>query len=135
MNITVDPKEKKVYLAMKNGWVGVYGHVIEVGDYSFSVIPNGSDAIRVSELTSGALLINYALENKASDIIGADKEVLLSFYEIVIGSAIKSMLEKAPLLFAENVARVAEKNTAMHGPIPEIENVDWMFKDQSGELH
>ncbi len=135
MKVSVDEKLKQVYLAAAGKWVPAVAHVINVGDYSFSIIAQDSETLRISELTSGALLINYDLKGNSSNAIGADKDILLAFYEIVVGGLIESIIEKAPILMAENVARAVEKYTAMNGPMPEIEDAEWMLADENEKLN
>ncbi|WP_242321142.1 hypothetical protein [Bacillus cereus group sp. BfR-BA-01312] len=132
MEIKVNEQSQRFYLAFDE-WVPAVGHEIKVGKYRFCAIPL-SDAINVSEITSGVKAISVPINLKVW-MLTSTKEDTMKFLEKV-GEHLKLIIEERG-----NFDELLEKQKKIAferlGEMPPIEDVDtdWITADVSDVTH
>ncbi|MDA2480735.1 hypothetical protein ACS2TZ_21845 [Bacillus cereus group sp. Bce025] len=132
MKIKVNEQSQRFHLAFDE-WVPAVGHEIKVGKYRFCAIPL-SDAINVSEVTSGVKAISVPINLKVW-MLTSTKEDTMKFLEKV-GEHLKLIIEERG-----NFDELLEKQKKIAferlGEMPPIEDVDtdWITADVSDVTH
>lgn len=133
MKATVEniPKKFWVVLSDKKGnpkeWHHVYGHVLNVGEYSFGLSPHTDDVlgiviIRITELKTGTKLFDINVD--FTKFVNLDtKGKLLEFYQNEVSIQIKGLIGSNPEMKAIIDARQKETETVI-GPRPAIVDYD-----------
>lgn len=121
MEIKVNKQAKRFYLAWEDKWVGVVGHEIKVGKYSFCAISMPTGILNVSETTTGLkfheLLMNdYVLSETDT------KEKTFEFLEKA-GESIRRRIENTKV-FDKQIIQGRKITEERLGKKPKTENVD-----------
>lgn len=132
MQIKVNEQTQRFYLAFDQ-WEPAVGHEMKVGKYRFCAIPL-NDGINISEVTSGANVINIPLSLELR-IVTATKEGTMQFLE-KFGERIKQKIESIKD-FDEQLEKMKKTAFERLGEMPRIENVDtdWIFDEVSDIVH
>lgn len=127
-DIKVNMQEVAVWLSMSNGWQKQAGFIITINDIDFSFVPfrfkNNSMMILVSELTSGAKVVEFPLD-PLDFAMAATKEGTLSVF-LDYAKKLKVGLDsigKEAIFTA--VANVKNKYEEIHGLMPDVEKLDF----------
>ena len=127
-DIKVNMQEVAVWLSMSNGWQKQAGFIITVNDIDFSFVPfrlkNNSMYILVSELTSGAKVVEFPL-GPLEFAMAATKEGTLSVfldYAKMLKIGLDSIGKEAIFKAVDNVKN---KYVKVHGEMPDIEKLDF----------
>lgn len=118
MEIVVDEKIHRFYLAFGEEWKPVVGHGINVGNYKFCAIPLNKK-INVSEVTTGLKIMELPISSEVL-LLTTDKEDTLEFLRDVVGNTLKHAI-KVEEDFAKNLAEMQIKVYQRLGEMPEIE--------------
>lgn len=132
MEVKVNEQTQRFHLAFEE-WTPAVGHEIKVGKYSFCAIPL-SKSINISEVTSGANIINIPLSLELK-IVTATKEGTMQFFK-KFGESLKQKIEGMKD-FDEQLAQMKKKSLDLLGERPPIEDVDtdWIFDEESEVVH
>ncbi|QJI52451.1 hypothetical protein [Psychrobacillus phage Perkons] len=130
MDITVKEQPKRFWFSLKTGedkyeWKSVVGHEIKVGGYSFFAACLPNNILNVSEVTTGSKVFETKL-TVLDLIITETKEETMVFFRDYVGEELKKIINKVPD-FKNRLIAMQEKNKALLGDMPEIEDVDDTF--------
>lgn len=128
MEVTVNEQPKRFWMARtvshedKYVWKPVVGHEIKVGEFSFFAAALPNNVLNVSEVSTGYKVFDTKL-TIVDLIITETKEQTMEFYRDYVGEELKKILQKAPD-FKQKLAAIQEKQNAIFGKMPEIEDFD-----------
>ena len=130
VNVSQDAEE--FYLAFNTGWKKLAGHLIEVEDLKFSVIPVG-DFMRLSEFESGAKIVNIPV----SEHIQTYEETMLFMGTVVAATVVQLIHEHGIDKIKEQTDLIKKEYCQKHGERPSGKkiNTDWLKADISAQLH
>lgn len=128
MNIIVNEQPKRFWMAKKflnedkYEWEAVVGHEIKVNGHSFFIACLPGNILNVSEVTTGCQVFEMELTPLIL-MFTETKEETMDYYRDVIGERLKGILEKVNN-FKERLLLEQEKQKALLGEMPKIEDVD-----------
>lgn len=122
MTVSIDPKEKLLYVATEGGWEKVRGFTCKFNDIEASLFVT-KDELIVSELTSGTRIYSFSLN--VIDTIECDTKIkLLVFMQQKLEWLSSKMFDFAgmtPRRLKERVKKQLDSYSKEFGPMPAIE--------------
>lgn len=125
MTVSIDSKEKLLYVATEGGWEKVIGFTCKFNDIEASLFAT-KDELIVSELTSGARIYSFPLN--AIDMIECDTKVKFMVFMRQklerLSSEMFDLAGIAPQRFNEHAKKQLDSYSKEFGPMPPIKIVE-----------
>ncbi|GIO36225.1 hypothetical protein J41TS12_10860 [Paenibacillus antibioticophila] len=126
MELQVNPQTKRFWYPTNDGWRPMYGHEITVGGYKFSVCAIKTGEL-ISEVTTG-MRVKLLADNPIVQVMGEDKEGMISYYEFFVVPFLKSLVESNLEAFNQAITDGQKRIKALGiGDMPPIEDYDDRF--------